>query len=211
MEVAKRSYALVPIISPINGEVIRRSVEPGQNLFDTTALFILSDKLIALVEVDEADIGHIQIGQKAKIKLESFPDELRLGQVIQIAREGSTVNNVTVYDVTVVIDKIPKKWAAEMTANVEFIIQEKKDILVVPVTALKERKNRKFVVLAQTEERRFRPVETGITDNNMIEIVEGLEEGEEIIISDIKGRDSKKRNSKDRDSMMRNFRRMNRR
>ncbi|MFC1546823.1 efflux RND transporter periplasmic adaptor subunit, partial [bacterium] len=209
MEIAELAYEKIPVISPINGEVIRRSVEPGQNVFSDTVLFVLSDKLVAVVEVDEADIGKIKLGQKANVKLESFPEDVRIGKVSQIAREGNVVNNVTVYDVTVDIKDIPKEWASEMTANIEFIVSEKRNVLIVPIEAVKERKNKKFVIRV-SEDRKFQRVETGITDNRMIEIKDGLYEGDEIILKGSNNNNGRE-GRRNRNSMLRSFRRMNRR
>ncbi len=113
--------------------------------------------------------------------LDAFPDERIRGQVTKISREGTTVSDVVVYNVMVDPVKVPAEWASGMTADVEFMVDRKDDILVVPKSAVNERDGGKFVMVINGG-LSSRKIETGITDGKMIEVTKGLTGGETVAI-----------------------------
>jgi macrolide-specific efflux system membrane fusion protein len=179
-EIADRAYKPVPLTNSISGEVIDRSCEPGQNVSTQSVLFVIADRLVASVQVDEADIGKIKLGQETIIVLDAFPDERLKGKVTKISREGTLVSDVVEYEVMVEPQKVPRYWASGMTANVEFIVAKKDSILVIPKNAVKERQGENFVMVLE-EKPLPRKIETGITDGRMVEVTKGLKEGERIM------------------------------
>lgn len=186
-EIADKSYKPTFLTTSVSGEVINRSCEPGQNVTTQSILFVISDRLVAGVQVDEVDIGKIRLGQSAKIVLDAFPDERIEGTVNKIARESRRVSDVIVYDVIVSPDNVPQHWASGMTAKVEFFIESKEGVLTIPRSAIKEQGGRKFVMVLPATERKNNPVprgiEIGISDGKKVEVISGLTEGEEIILS----------------------------
>jgi macrolide-specific efflux system membrane fusion protein len=181
-QIAEKAYKPVPLTNSISGEVIDRSCEPGQNVSTQSVLFVIADRLVATVKVDEADIGKIELGQKTKITLDAFPDEQLNGKVTKISREGSLVSDVVEYEVMVEPQKVPRHWASGMTANVQFIIVKKDSVLVIPKNAVKEVENMSMVMVL-TDRPMPRRIKTGITDGKLIEVTEGLMEGENIIVA----------------------------
>ena len=97
----------IPIVAPINGTVIVRDIEPGQAVSTATAILVLSDRLIVKAEVDETDIGRVKKGQRVIIALDAYPDVKVNGTVDLIEFESKTVNNVTMYEVNIIPDKVP--------------------------------------------------------------------------------------------------------
>jgi macrolide-specific efflux system membrane fusion protein len=180
-EIAERAYKAVPLTNSISGEVIARSCERGQNVSTQDVLFVISDRLVANVEVDEVDVGKIKTGQSAVISLDAFPDEQVESRVAKISREGTLESDVVVYDVMVEPLRIPGQWASGMTANVEFLIERSENTLLIPRNALREKDGRKFVVVLRGEPV-LRFVETGVSDGTTVEILRGLEEGEELVL-----------------------------
>ncbi len=183
-EIAERAYKSVPLTNSMSGEVINRSCEPGQNVSTQTVLFVISDRLVAGVEVDEADIGKIEAGQDARITLDAFPDDEVQGRVSKISREGRVVSNVVVYDVMVEPDDVPMRWSSGMTANVQFLTHSKSDILAIPRSGVRERNGRKFALVLD-ELPRPQPIETGVTDGKVVEVTKGLSEGDVIVVGEI--------------------------
>ncbi len=183
-EIAERAYKAVPLTNSISGEVINRSCEPGQNVSIQTVLFVISDRLVAGVEVDEADIGKIKPDQDARIVLDAFPDEQVQAKVTKISREGRIVSNVVVYDVMVEPENVPPYWSSGMTANVEFVTEAKSNVLTIPKSAVKEEEDRRFVLVLE-ENLKPRRVKVGISDGKTIEITEGLMEGETVVVGEI--------------------------
>ncbi len=183
-QIAEKAYRPIPITASISGEIIKRECEPGQNVTPTNTIFVLSDSLVANVEVDETDIGKVEVGQNALITLDAFPNERVKSRVVKISREGRESSGIIVYDVMVDPVNVPHYWSSGMTANVEFILQNKKDILVIPERAVREQQDTTTVILKGSPPKP-QVVKLGITDGKMIEVVEGLSEGDSIIVSEI--------------------------
>lgn len=200
-EIADRAYKPVPLTNSISGEVISRSCEPGQNVSTQTVLFAIADRLVASVEVDEVDIGKIRRGQETWIVLDAFPDERLRGKVTKISREGTLVSDVVVYNVMVDPLKVPSHWASGMTANVEFMVEKKDGILLIPKGAVNERGGNSFVMMLE-DKPTPRKIETGITDGRMLEVTAGLMEGDSIILGGLES------DSRQRDDPQRSVQRM---
>ncbi|MFQ5906661.1 MAG: efflux RND transporter periplasmic adaptor subunit [bacterium] len=198
-ETAMKAYLPIPITSPLRARVIKRSCQPGQNVGPNDVLFVLSDRLVAGVEVDETDIGKIHVGQRAIITLDAFPEEKKVGKVVKISQEGRTVSNVVIYDVQVNPKSIPPNWSSGMTANVEFLIHDLKDVMVLPVSAVRQKGMSKMVMLAG-ENPHSQKIETGVTDGKMIEIKSGLSEGDSVLAT---GAGEPKGGGKDRSQALR--------
>jgi len=199
-EIADKAYRPVPLTNSIRGEVISRTCEPGQNVSTATALFAIADRLVATVQVDEADIGKIRQGQKAWVVLDAFPDERVEAKVSKISREGTLVSDVVEYDVMVEAVRMPGHWSSGMTANVEFSVARKENVLVLPRSALVEDDGRQFVTVEPGAPVR-RQIRTGITDGKTVEILEGLNEGDSVVLA-------KSGSSSEIESGSRNTRRM---
>jgi len=157
------------------------------------------------VEVDEADIGKIKLGQDTWIVLDAFPDERLKGKVSKISREGRLVSDVVVYDVMVDPLKVPRHWASGMTGNVEFVSARKDGILMIPKSAVKEREGKRFVIVLEGEPTP-RKIETGISDGRVLEVTEGLKEGDTIILGGIENNSTQREPGQDLRRMMRGLR-----
>ena len=131
-------YKQTPIIAQIDGEVIVRNVEPGQSVTQATAVLVLSDKLVVNAKVDETDIGKVKVGQEARISLDAYQDVKERGTVDHISYESKLVNNVTTYDVEIIPKNIPSVFRSGMSSNVDIIQDRKKDILILPLAAVRK-------------------------------------------------------------------------
>jgi multidrug efflux pump subunit AcrA (membrane-fusion protein) len=136
---------------------------------------------VAGVEVDETDIGKIYVGQKAAATLDAFPEERINGEVVKISQEGRTVSNVVIYDVQVNAEAVPSNWSSGMTANVELLVHDLKDIVLLPVSAVRQTGMDKMVMLAG-DKPRPQKIETGATDGKMIQVKSGLSEGDSVLV-----------------------------
>jgi HlyD family secretion protein len=143
LERAQRNLKYAFIQSPINGTVIQRNVEEGQTVaasLQAPVLFIIAEDLSKMeihAQVDESDIGMIKAGQKVTFSVQAYPDKIFDGSVRQVRLQPTTVQNVVNY--TVVIDAANNEnlLLPGMTTTVDFIIDERNDVLLVPNTALR--------------------------------------------------------------------------
>jgi membrane fusion protein, macrolide-specific efflux system len=176
-------YKQVPLTAPIDGEVIVRGVEPGQSVTTSTAILVLSDRLIVDAQVDETDIGRIKVGQKVIITLDAYPKDKIKAVVDHVAYESKLVNNVTTYDVEILPESVPEFFRSGMSANVEIVEQGKENVLLIPIEALIRKKDESFVKLAGSPERgaELKRIETGISDDVNTEVVSGLNPNDTIL------------------------------
>jgi len=180
-------YKKTTVLAPMDGQVIVRSVDPGQTVTASDSLFVLSDRLIVKAFVDETDIGRVKIGQKALIGLDAYPDIRVTGAVEHIYYESHLQNNVNIYNVDIIPDRIPDVFRSGMSANIKIIVQEKKGALLLPISAVQNRNGKTFVRQKSddTEKgRRYTRVETGLQDGTNIEILDGLTESSVVLLPD---------------------------
>ncbi|MEI8032124.1 MAG: efflux RND transporter periplasmic adaptor subunit [Chlorobiaceae bacterium] len=180
-------YKETAVIAPMAGQVIVRSVERGQTVTASDSLFVLSDRLIVKAFVDETDIGRVKIGQQAVIGLDAYPEIRVNGTVDHIYYESHLQNNVNIYNVDVIPERVPDVFRSGMSANIRIVVQEKKDALLLPVAAVQSR-NGKTVVLekdgASKKGYRYRPVQIGMQDERNIEILQGLSDSTVVLLAD---------------------------
>ncbi|UYL09380.1 efflux RND transporter periplasmic adaptor subunit [Bdellovibrio sp. SKB1291214] len=181
-------YLATPIMAPINGTIILRSVEPGQTFTTTDAILTMSDRLTVKAQVDETDIAQIKLKERAEIVLDAYPGEKIKATADQIAFDSKTVNSVTTYLVDALpAGKTPDFMRSGMTANVTFFVQDKKDILVVASEALKVQNGKTYLLVQGPDGRpQSREVKIGISDGKFTEILEGAEEGEVAMVAEVK-------------------------
>ena len=187
----EEAYKMAPLLAPLDGTIIVRAVEPGQTVTTADPVVVLSDRLIVEALVDETDLALIALGQKTTIQLDAYPKEIFLGKVDHIMYESKLMNNVNVYAVDILPEKIPPAFRSGMTANITFIVKEKKGVLLVPSEAVAEwprkvsrPKDAEFAVYEKNFGGKLAPlpVRIGDSDGRMTEIVQGLSEGQEVQI-----------------------------
>ncbi|MFA5839494.1 MAG: HlyD family efflux transporter periplasmic adaptor subunit [Candidatus Margulisiibacteriota bacterium] len=179
-------YKAAPIMAPISGVIIKRSMEPGQNFSVSDAVLVMSDQLIVQAQVDETDIGRIKVGQKASIALDAYADQLIDGYVEQIAYESVTVNNVTVYYVDVRPYSVPEFFRSGMSATVNFKLSEKNNVLILPQKAVKQKGKMTYVFVKTNSEIKAMQIQAGMESEESIEVVAGLKDGDEVVIPSAK-------------------------
>lgn len=131
------------IVSPIDGVVLMRKVDPGQTVassFQAPVLFTIAEDLSRMevqVDVDEADVGGVKEGQNAIFTVDAFPGK-RFDARIGMVRYGSeVVQGVVTYKAVLVTDNSDLLLRPGMTATAEIVVQEVKDALTVPNQALR--------------------------------------------------------------------------
>jgi len=183
------------IVSPIDGIVLSRDVQVGDAVSSilvlgsqATLLLTLGDIREVYVQgkVDEADIGKVYLDQPARIVVESFKDKKFTGKVTKISPLGKEKDNVTTFEVRVSISNPSGELKANMSANAEILLEEKKNVLMIPEAALiydKERKASVETPDAKAENGKKKvPVQLGISNGVKTEIVAGLNEKQQVVL-----------------------------
>ncbi len=181
----QEAYKPVALLAPIAGEVIVATIQPGTTVTTADAVVVLSDQLIVRAQVDETDIGKIALGQMTVLSLDAYPDTKIKAKVEHIYYESKTVNNVTIYEADLTPDEdMPSFFRSGMNATINFIIESKDNILIVPLEAVQKNKDESFVsVIKEGESEPVRQVVVlGVSDDKNIEIVSGLSESDMVVV-----------------------------
>ncbi len=179
----KEAYKPIALLSPIDGEIIVATTQPGQTVITSDAIVVLSDHLIIRAEVDETDIGRITNNMAAFITLDAYPDEKIKARVDHIYYESETVNNVTIYKVDLTPQEVRHFFRSGMNASIDFVLQDKSGILIIPVDAVyKDEENYCLIKQPNGKEPAKVRVELGITDDKNIEVISGVSEKDRLIV-----------------------------
>jgi HlyD family secretion protein len=133
------------IRAPVNGIVVKKSVEPGQTVaasLQAPELFVIAQDLRSMqvdTSIDEAEIGRIREGQRATFTVDSFPGRMFRGQVEQVRRAATVVQNVVTYTAVVGTSNPNLELFPGMTANVRIVTDTRENVLKVPNAALRFR------------------------------------------------------------------------
>jgi HlyD family secretion protein len=137
-------------------------------------------------KVDEADISKVYLGQQARIAVESLKEKKFEGKVTKISPLGVEKDNVTTFEVRVSIQNPTGELKANMSANAEIILEEKRNILQIPEAAVIYDKDRHtFVETPDPGSKTGRQklaVKLGISNGIKTELLEGLKEGQQVIL-----------------------------
>lgn len=213
----RRNLEYATITSPIDGVVIDKAVEEGQTVaagFETPTLFTIAadlTKMQVIADVDEADIGNVEDGQRVTFTVDAYPNDTFEGVVKQIrlgdssSSSSSTTSSSTVvtYEVVVTADNPDLKLKPRLTANITIYTLERENVLTVPTKSLRfvpEAKILGELGLTVANENTEAPagkrlvwikngtglqpkaITVGSTSGSFIEVTEGLSEGEEIVV-----------------------------
>ncbi len=208
------------VFAPIDGVVSERLVQEGLIVASgvsnvgggTTAMKLIDlSRIYAIAAVDEADISGIVPGVKAVVTADAYKGMEFTGSVIRVASTGLVDSNVVTFDVKVEVDSRRKNLLKpEMTTNVLFLVDDRKDVVLVPASAVVRKavavgepkapadakqgeggsgrrvdytRRQSYVTVVKPDgAEEERPVRAGITDGNMVEIVSGLAEGEAVVL-----------------------------
>ena len=207
---AERNLSYATITSPIDGVVINRAVEEGQTVasgFETPTLFTIAADLTQMqvvADVDEADIGGVEEGQRVSFTVDAYPNatfegtvtQIRLGEDSSTSSGSSTSSTVVTYEVVISAPNPDLKLKPRLTANVTIYTLDRKDVLSVPARALRFTPERPLIgendivkdcesphKLWTREGNTFtaHPVTVGISNGINTEIISGISEGATIV------------------------------
>jgi len=182
------SLSYTKIYAPISGYVSAVSTQLGETVVAGLSAAILitiidPTKLEMWIYVDETDIGRTKPGLKIEYWVDTYRDKRFYGKIDMIYPQPEIKDNIVYYLAIVKID--PKDTAflrPEMTTHVRIIVEEKKDVLVVPNNAVRFEEGKTVVYFKTKDKTEPRQVTPGVRDDRFTEIITGLKEGETIVI-----------------------------
>jgi macrolide-specific efflux system membrane fusion protein len=189
LDYAKVQLSYTKIYSPTSGVIASVSTQEGETVSASLAAptfvnIIDLRRLEVQTYVDETDIGKIQIGQEASFTVDTYSDTDFKGAVTAIYPKAVIQDNVVNYIVTVGInDSQGKILRPEMTTNMTISLETRKNVLSVPTSSITRERGERYVSVIEGDMKVQRKVKTGWKDNGFTEIISGLEEGEQILVT----------------------------
>jgi HlyD family secretion protein len=201
--------ARTTIRSPMDGTVIQLNAEqgetvvPGSTNLPGSVIMTVGDMsvLLAEVEVSEVDVVHVELGQPAEVYVDALGTEPQMGQVVEIATSGrrDPTQGTIRFAVKIAIDDPSPDLRPAMTAKVDILTATSDEAVAVPVQAVVERTfddegeevsgadakeydDVEVVYLIADGEAVARPVDSGVSDDLFVEIIDGLEAGDEVVV-----------------------------
>jgi HlyD family secretion protein len=193
LDAAEDRLADTIVRAPIAGTILSKNVEEGQVITSSMNAMASAGTLLVTManlknvyvktEVNESDIGKVQPGQPVTITVEAFPDRTFDGTVLKIAPQGQVIQNVTSFEVTTEIKNPSEILKPGMTASVEILAADRRDVLVIDNEAIREGRRGKMVIpIVDGQPSMPTPVETGVRGWDTTEIISGVEEGTEVML-----------------------------
>lgn len=207
---AQTNLGYATIYSTIDGVVVSRAVEEGQTVaasFSTPTLFTIANdltKMRVIANVDEADIGQVKEGQRVMFTVDAYPNDEFEGTVVQVRLEATTTSNVVTYEAVITAPNPDLKLKPGLTANVNIYTLEENNVLTIPSKALRfhptpeetesikditielpkqpEQKAGKAIWIKDNNVIRQQAVTLGTSDGTNVEVLGGLQEGQEVVI-----------------------------
>ena len=169
------------VASPLTGIVATRFVDAGALLSSSTPILLILDlsTMLTVVNVPERDVTKIRVGTTAKVTVDALAGTEFLGRVVRISPILDPQTRTA--PVEIELENAGEQLKAEMFSRVDLNLETRREALLVPRDALVYRNERQGVFVVDAETARFQPVVTGLAEGDMIEIVEGVTEGDTVV------------------------------
>jgi HlyD family secretion protein len=184
LQAAQEASAQTQLQAPFAGTITEVNVQPGQLLGGYNPVVSLAEltKLELVADVDEIDVAQVNPGQSAELHFDAFPGESARGTLARLFPAATNDRGATVYQAIISLEPTELKLRPGMGATVTIATVEKKNVLRVPLRAVKNAGTQKIVVVKEGGETRNVVVQTGVSDGNNTEIISGVAEGTVIVV-----------------------------
>jgi HlyD family secretion protein len=202
---AKENLENCSIYAPFDGIISDVKVKKGDTVSTATILAtIVAKKKIAEITLNEIDAAKVKVDQKATLTFDALPDLTLTGKVTEIDTVGTVSQGVTSYGVKIALDIEDERIKPGMSVNAKIVVDVKPDVLTLPNSAIKSEGNLRYVqlidapkeikdklkigapiILPKEVKIKNQPVEIGISNETMTEILSGVSEGDIVISSKV--------------------------
>lgn len=171
--------------SPVSGTITNIGKEVGETAEANSVIvsIISTGNFQIEANISETEIAKVNLTDKVKMTLDALgPDETFTGQIIKIDPAETVVSGVIYYQVNSIFDVEDERIKSGMTVNLDIETGRQENVLYLPYYAIKEVDGHKYVMIVKNGNSEERTVKTGLEGENMIEIIEGLSEGEQVVV-----------------------------
>jgi membrane fusion protein (multidrug efflux system) len=186
-ELARLNYNYTKIRATISGVVSSRDIKLGQHVMAGAATFKITDttQLVAYLSIPQNELSKISAGDLARVRVDAVPDLDFAATIIRISPTIDPRNGT--FRATAYIDDERSELAPGMFGRFEIDYEKHADALLIPAAALVEEDNETIVYVVYDGSATRRSVEIGIRSNGLVEILDGLEPDETIVVTGQKG------------------------
>lgn len=174
-------YKPGPVLAPISGIVGKIYVEVGQSVALGTPIATVtsySEKVKIKANISDQDLSFVQIGVRATISVSAYPDVIFEGKVTQFSPMLDPISKAATVEVTVINKN--KRLIPGMVASVRLILEQKKDVIALPIAALFTDGFSKVCVV-ENNIVHFREIKVGLIGDELVEVISGIKDGEKVI------------------------------
>ena len=175
----------VNLRSPVRGQIAKTEKRVGEmaQSQDTVITLLPADPFNIEVDIYEEDIVKINVGNPVDISLIAFPDDIFPGRVVSIDPAEKLIEGVVYYKVVIVFEETPERVKSGMTADLIIKVNSKENVLVIPEDAIEKKNDQQIVKIFENGVVEEKEIKTGLLgSDDMIEVISGLEEGEQVIV-----------------------------
>jgi HlyD family secretion protein len=205
LKTAKDNLSKCYIYSPLDGRVSIVNVKNGDYVSPSIVLAtVITDQKVAEITLNELDVAKVKIGNKATLTFDALPELTLTGRVVEMDIVGTINQGVSSYGVKIALDSDNEEIKPGMTTNAEIFVETKLGVLAIPNSALKSQGDSNYVELIDADEKtknqlkigtaivlpknvkiKQETIEIGVSNENLTEVISGLNEGDIIISSKI--------------------------
>lgn len=181
-------YELAPVESPISGIVGRTLLDKGANILPSSgitgasslAIIVNMDEMLVKLNISEPDIPYLKKGLKAQIKVDAYPDDNFWGEVSKVSEVVDSQTRTLPIEIS--IPNQDHRLKSGMFCRINIVASQHKNALVILQDALVQEIGQNYVFIVQDHTAKKRKVILGIREAHSIEVLEGLEEGQKVIV-----------------------------
>ena len=183
---AQQDYADHFIRASFDGVVVEINVARGDNTSSATVIAtLITNQKTATITLNEIDAAQVEIGQRVNLEFDAIENLSITGEVVEVDILGTVNSGVVSYDVKIALDVQDERTKPGMSISATIILESKQNVLLVPISAVKSQGTNSYVEILVNGQSQRKTVTAGSSNYTMIEIMEGLEEGEQIITQTI--------------------------
>ncbi len=167
----------------------QEAVQEGATVRERQSILTIPDmrEMAVKVNIHESAVQRVQVGQSVKVSVDAFPDEQLTGVVTKVAVVADSANSfmnpdLKVYPTTIKIDGTHEWLRPGMSSEIEILVDSLEDVIYVPVQAVTYFDDKRVVYVSTRGRPERREIEVGTFSESFIEVVSGIEEGEEVLL-----------------------------
>lgn len=200
---AKQNLADYYVRAPFDGLITNLNVKKGETISSgTTIATLITKQKIAEITLNEIDVAKVKLGQKANLTFDAIEDLNLTGEVVEVDTIGQVSQGVVSYKIKITLDTDDERIKPGMSLSASIITEAKQNVLLVPNSAIKKQGDISYVQLVNkeainqldnknraifipTSAIKLQPVQIGLSNETMTEILDGLKEEDVIIVQTI--------------------------